>query len=247
MALYPAAFLEVVDRLAHRLPQLRLSRLCRVRLENAQLGFDDLRHRPVAQALPVGQRPTLAPEDQLRISIDDLKQLGDQPALADPRHADQRHQLRAEVLANAVESAGQDVKLPLTADELRAGPLLDIEAVAGARSDGLPSWNGIRLALRPDRRRVAVFDRVLGGAIGRLSDEDPVDGRRGLEPRRRVDDVSGRHPFPEVWLGPERHERFARVDGDSHLELERRIGLVELDDRFADRDRGANGPFGVVL
>src|SRR5207244_422585 len=101
-------------------------------------GFDDLGHRPVAQALPVGERPSLAPENQLGISIDDLKKLGNQSALADPRHADQRHELRAEVFANAVEGAGQDIELPFTADERSSRPLLDVETEAGASGYCLP-------------------------------------------------------------------------------------------------------------
>ena len=83
--------------------------------------------------------------------------------------------------------------------------------------------------------------------IGSFSNEDPVDRRGGLESRRRVDDVPRRHPLSELRPGAERHERLARVDGDSHFELESRIGLIQLDDRLADRDCGANRPLGIVL
>jgi len=88
---------------------------------------------------------------------------------------------------------------------------------------------------------------VTRGTIRRLSDEDPVDGRSGLKPRRGVDDITRGHALPEIWPGAQRHERLARVDGDPHLELERWIGFVELNDRLANRDRGTNGPLGIVL
>jgi hypothetical protein len=247
MPLDPTGLLRIVDRLGHRRPQFRLGRLGGVRFENAELGLDDLGDRPVAQALAVGQRPSLAPEDQLRIAVDDLKQLGDQPALADSRHTDQRYELRAEVFANAIESAGQNIELPFSADELSAGTLLDVEAEAGSRCDRLPSRNRVRLPFRLDRRRLAVFNRLGRGAMGRLTDEDPSDRGGGLEPRRSVDDVPGSHPFSEVGPGAERHERLARVHSDPHLELERRVALVELDDRLTDRDRCANGPLRIVL
>src|SRR6185436_9707058 len=68
-----------------------------------------------------------------------------------------------------------------------------------------------------------------------------------LESRGRVDDVPGGHPLPELRPGAERHERLARVDGDPYFELERRIRLVELDDRLADRDRRANRSLGIVF
>ena len=84
-------------------------------------------------------------------------------------------------------------------------------------------------------------------AIRGLSDEDPVDGCRRLEPRGRVDDVPGSHSFPELRPGAESDERFARVDGNSHLELEGRIALVELGDCRADRESGPNGALGIVL
>ena len=44
----------------------------------------------------------------------------------------------------------------------------------------------------------------------------------------------------------QRHERLAGVDGDPHLQVEVRIGLVELMDGLADRDRRAHRPLGIV-
>src|SRR5207247_10486339 len=103
-----------------------LGRLRGVRFENADLGLDDLCDRPIAQPFAVRPRTSLAPENELEIAVDDLKQLGDQPALADPGHPDDRHELWPEVLANAVERGGQAVELAFTPHKLSAGALPDV-------------------------------------------------------------------------------------------------------------------------
>ena len=88
---------------------------------------------------------------------------------------------------------------------------------------------------------LAELDRLRRRAIRRLADEDPVHGRRGLEPRRRVDDVARRHAL--AGLGPrgEIDERLARVHGDPHLQL------ALLRDPVADRERGTDRALGIVL
>ena len=72
-------------------------------------------------------------------------------------------------------------------------------------------------------------------------DEDPVHGRRGLEPRRGVDDVARRHALTGFGPRGEIDERLARVDSDPHLQL------AFLRDPVADRKRSTDGALGIVL
>src|SRR5581483_10830367 len=72
------------------------------------------------------------------------------------------------------------------------------------------------------------------------ADEDPADGRGGLQPGRRVDDVAGGH---RLALGR------ARVDGDERLagvDAEPQLDALLLRP-VADRERRPDRPLGVVL
>jgi hypothetical protein len=76
----------------------------------------------------------------------------------------------------------------------------------------------------------------------RLPHQDAVDGGCGLEPRRGVDDVTGRHPLPLVGACSQRNQCLAGIDGDAQLE----VGLL-FEHPVANRQRRPNGPLGVVL
>ncbi len=118
----------------------------------------------------------------------------------------------------------------------------DVDADAAARLERLPGLDGLGLALRLHRLGGPVVDRVAGRAPGRLADEDAVDRRVRLEPRRRVDDVAGDHALALLRPRAERDERLPGVDADAELEL----GLL-VEDPVADGERRADGALGVVL
>ena len=94
---------------------------------------------------------------------------------------------------------------------------------------------------------LAVLDHRRGRAIGRLVDEDAVDGRGRLQARRGVDDVAGRHPLAFIRAGGERDHRLAGGDADADVEAERRIRRVEVGERVSCRQRAPHGALGVVL
>jgi spore maturation protein CgeB len=71
-----------------------------------------------------------------------------------------------------------------------AGAVAELDGDPGLRRHGLPDPDRLGLALGEHRLGRAVLDHVARGTVGRLADEDAVDGRRGLEPRRGVDDVA---------------------------------------------------------
>ena len=60
-------------------------------------------------------------------------------------------------------------------------------------------------------------------------------------------DVARDHPLALGGRRVERDERLAGVDADADLQLERRVGVVQLGDRVLDRERRAHRALGVVL
>ena len=243
----PAALRLVGEDVVEHGRELRLGGVERVALEDPGVRLHDLAERPVAQALAVGQRAALPPPDQLRVTVDELEELADEPALADPGHARQGHELRLEIAAAAIERLGQEADLALAPDERGTGALLEVEPEARARRERLPHHDRLALPFCGDRLRLAVVDHVARRAIGCLRDEDAVDGGGRLEARRRVDHVARSHALALGRAGAERDQRLARGHRDPDLEVEHRIGLVQLADRVADRERGADGPLRVVL
>jgi hypothetical protein len=170
-----------------------------------------------------------------------LEELPDEAALADPRNADERHELRLALLPHSPERRGQRVQLTCAPDEPRTAVLPDVHAEARACLDRFPHRHGSRFALRLDGLRLVIVDHVPGRALRLLADENPVHRSRGLESRRGVDDVAGDDPL--AGLGPcvERDERFAGVHCDPHLDVPLLARPV------ADRERRPYRPLGVVL
>ena len=231
---------RVLDEHGNRIRELPGRLVRRVALENAGLRLRHLAQRPEADPVAVGEAATLPPGDQLRCCSDDLQQLGHEAALADPGHADERDELRFTLLPRTSEGVAQNIDLSLSADEGRERRQLDIAAEARPGRDCLPDDHGLRLALRVDRRRLAVLDQVRRGAIGCLTDQDAVDGRRRLDPGCGVDHVSRNHPLPLERVRVQRDERLARIDRHAQF----RIRLAR---DVADRKGCPNGPLRIVL
>ena len=206
----------------------------------------DLPEGPEGHPLPVRQAAAVAPRDDLLVVRDGLAELGDEPALADARHADEGDELRGAVDPDARERAEQERPLVLATDEWRGGVPRGL-AHAAHRLEGLPHRHGLGLSLRLDRVLRAVDDQPLRRPVGRCTDEDAVDGRRRLDPCRGVHHVARDHRLSGRGACVERHERLTRRDADPDVEVERVVALVQRRDRVARCERGADGPLGVVL
>ena len=64
-------------------------------LEDSGLRLDHLAERPEGHAFAVRKRAAVAPEHEAELArLDRLEELEDEPALADPRDADEREELR---------------------------------------------------------------------------------------------------------------------------------------------------------
>src|SRR2546423_14154340 len=77
--------------------------------------------------------------------------------------------------------------------------------------------------------------------MARPPPQPPVTRPRAVYSTRRMDDVARDHRLARRGTRADVHERLARVDGNSHLQI--RL----LSDPFTDRKRGAHGPFGIIL
>ena len=126
---------------------------------------------------------TLAPRDELGVRVDDLGELVHEPALSHSRDGHQSDELWDPLVAGALECVSQDGELALAADELGAHVMGDVDAETRSCCERLPYRNRLGLALRVDRGRIAVLDRLARRAVGRAVHQDPVDGSRALEAR----------------------------------------------------------------
>ena len=232
------------------LDELGLGGLRGVGLEDARLRLDHLRQRPEGDAFAVRQRAALAPEDEpVRIRVDRLRELPDQPALADARHADEGDELRRPLPLDARE--GLEERVELLARARRAAPRR-----AGATStpkraraaDRLPHRDRLRLPLRLDRLAVAVLDRPLGRAVGRLADEDAVHRRGRLQTGGRVDDVARDHALALRRVGRRARRRASPVLTAMRT-CRSSAGLASFSSWTAsrDRERSAHRTLGIVL
>ena len=167
-------------------------------------------------------------------------ELRDETALADPGNAGDGDELRRRLATDAVERGQQQVAFAYAADERRHGTA-HLDADARLRLGDFPDRYRLRLALRLDRRVLAIVDHVPGRAERRVPDEDAVRRRGALEARGRVHDVARDHALAELRPGVDVHERLAGVDRDAHFEL------AVLGDPVADRERRADGPLRIVL
>ena len=120
----------------------------------------------------------------------DPPELGDEPALADSRHADERHELRRAVDADARERAEETA--PARDPDRRAAttispprpPTRPRASTASQTSTGSALPFAVDRGVRAGRRSPA---RSRDESHSRH--EDPVDRRRRLDPRRRVHHV----------------------------------------------------------
>ena len=238
----------VVDDRGHGGAELLGGGVGSVRLEDARLCLHHLAERPEADALPVGERASLAPvANRGRVLVERRPQLEEQAALPDPRRADERHELRRPLTLRARDSVTEELELVGPAHQLRAALEGDVDAEPRPWRDHFPDRHGLGLALGVHGLGVAVLDHGRGGAVGGLVHEDPVHGGGRLEPGARVHHVARGHALALVRPSRERDHRFARGHADADVEAEARVGGVELAECIAGGERRPDGALGIVL
>ena len=145
---------------------------------------------------------------------------------------------------DASEDAVEDGDLVDAPEKRRGGR----PALAGlrARADGEPGADRVRLPLRNDRLCLAEVDEVSRRTVSLLADENRVRRRSGLKARRGIDDVARDHRLPQLRPRPERDDRLACVNGQAHLQIQLRIGRVELSDGAARSEGRAHRTLRIV-
>ena len=235
----PAAVARVLEQRLERRRHLRLDLRRLVRLEHAEVCADRLADGAERTA-PVGKRTSLPPVDEPRPRVNVTDELPDEPALPDPGHADDRHELCRALAGGPFERVAQQPQLDVAPDQRGAPVLSDVDAEPCARAKRLPDAHRLGLPLRLDGRGVGVLDDAIGRAVRALADKHAVDGGRRLHARSRVHDVARNESLTVGRARVERHERLAGVHGDPPVE-------PILDERIAHGERRAHRTFGVVL
>ena len=153
-----------------------------VALEDAGLRLDHLAERPEGDAVAVGQAAALPPGDQVRRALDRLEELEHEPALADPRHADERDELRRALVRHAGRARPRAARPRARATDERCAPLHAVDADPRARlRRASQAGTGSALPFAVDRLAVA-------GSRSRARS-------RGRSARRR----GCRSPAPRDW------------------------------------------------
>jgi hypothetical protein len=230
------------DQRFDRGAQLVRCRLLRVGVEDAGHLLHVRAEGGIRRARAVRRRPSS--QRAAAQGAHALAELEGEARLPDAGRAEERHELRAALVDDAAPDAGEQLELPLPADHggLRKPPLAGVRD----RLHGEPDADRLSLSACDDRVACRVLDRASSAAVGLLADDDAVHRCVHLQPGGGVDDVAGDHRLAELRPGSERRDRLARVDRDPDLEVELRVGVVEVVDRVADRERGAHRSLRVV-
>jgi hypothetical protein len=173
--------------------------------------------------------------------LDRAEELEDEAALPDPWLADQRQELGRVLLPDALERPLEQLELALAAHQRRPR-LDDVDTEPGTGLQRLPDIDRLGLPLRFDRGRIAVLDRLSRRPVGRPIDKHTADGRRRLQPGRRIDHVAGSHPLALARARAERDQRLTGRDPDPHLQP----GTL-LRQPVPDRERRPHRPLRIVL
>ena len=143
---------------------------------------DHLGERPVRDALAVGQAPAAVPPDG-RQAVHVLVELPRQAGLADP--AIPMTETSGPCAVGRAWKRSLRGAAPVAAHERRLEALGLSPAEAGDDPARPPQLEGLGLALELVHARVGVGDGHVGGALGRLADEDPARARRRTGGARR--------------------------------------------------------------
>ena len=245
--LQPFALRGILDHGLDGRAELLGSLLGTVRFENARLALHDLPERPEGDALAVGRTPSLPPEDDLRLVVDEGPKLRDEPALADTRLPGHRDELDRRLPQRSRVRLLEQGEIVLAPDERRLRGLDEVDAEPRPEIDRPPDRDRLGLAFDRDRLELLVVDGVARRAVRDLADDDTADGSNLLQARGRVDDIAGNHALAFLRASAERDYGLAGIDCRPHGELGLRMGLVQLGDRVEDPQRRQDGSLRVVL
>ena len=158
----------------------------RIGLHDPRLGLDDLAECPERDPFPVRQAASLPPAHAIGHGVDVRAQLGDQPALAHARLADDRDQLDGAVPDRPFERVSEEPHLRVPADQEADRRPGDVGPEPCPGSHGAPDRDGLRAAFDHGGVEGLVVEDPLGGSVRRLGHDDPAFWRDRLEARGDV-------------------------------------------------------------
>jgi hypothetical protein len=167
-----------------------------VQLQQADTAADHLGKGPEADPFAVGGRAALVPEHVHGDAVDVFQEFPSQPALADPRLADDREQSWPLLPRRRVEQVLDQAHLGITAHEWRFELVGAADAATlGHDAQGPVGGDRADLALQLLLAHRLEHDRALGALASRLADDHrPWRGYR-LQPGSSVDQVTCDHPL----------------------------------------------------
>src|SRR5450755_2387938 len=124
----------------------------------------------------------MAPRREHGIGVDIGAEFGDETALADARHADDRHELQAAFGATVLERVDQQPQFPTATDE--GCPVARWDRYERTWFYRDPARNGFGLALRVDRFVGLEHDLAFRRPERHLTHQHPIDRRGRLQARR---------------------------------------------------------------
>ena len=232
----------IADQRGRRVLQLRPGLRGQVAVEDVGDLLDVLRERAVGRRLAVGHR---AAANRLPARfVHALGELGGEPALADPRRAEHRDDVRPLLGDGLIPDPSQQPELVAAAHE--RVPLPTALSRRSRSGQGEPGGHRSALPLHADGLDGLVLDDRARRPVRLLADEHAVHGSEALEPGRGVDHVARDQSLPLRHVGVQRDDRLAGVDGDAHLQVDVRRGRAQLRHAVPDRQRRAHGPLRVV-
>ena len=162
------------------------------------------RRAPSRRSRPVGRALAAADRRRLVAASSAVRQLAQQPRLADAGLADHRDQVRAALALDPLDQ--RDSSSPASSSR----PISGVSAAHARRAlrarraspVASQAGTGSSLPFSVERLEPLVGDRLAGGAVGALADGDAARPPGGLQPRGDVDGVA--------------HHRVAVADGARH-------------------------------
>jgi hypothetical protein len=236
----PLALVGVGDQVRQGRPEPSQRSRRVVRLGDPEPAANHLGQRPERDSLAIRRRTALVPVDGLGEPVDVLLKLPGEAALADPADPGDRDEAWPALPGGGVKQLLEQSELVVASDERRLEPSRTPGPLpTGHDPPGEPRRDRESLALEQRLAGRLVGDRRFGRPEGRLADEDGSGGRRALEARGRVDEVTGDHALVG---GTDRDRGLAGQDGRPGLDrgAERPDGIDEL-------EAGPDSPLGVVL
>ena len=143
---------------------------------------------------------------------------------------------------SALPHGADENQLVCAADDRRPPSALAVRPYQGL--DDQPSRYRFALAFHGEWRKGFIAECILREPVGLGSYDHPSRSGQRLQASGCIDDIASGDGA--LGGGIDLDDRFARTDSDPHVEIESRMGGVQLADTFQNAEGGADGALCVV-